>query len=41
MFWNIAAVVAGLILLILLMAFVLNPPEAWVKKAFKRRNRPQ
>jgi hypothetical protein len=37
MLLNIILIAAGLIALILIMAFVLNPPEAWVKKMFKRK----
>ena len=27
-------VIAGFVLVILIMVFIVNPPEAWVKKAF-------
>jgi hypothetical protein len=37
MFLNIILIAAGFIALVLIMAFVLNPPEAWVKKFFKRK----
>lgn len=37
MFLDIILIAAGLIVLVLIMAFVLNPPEAWVKKFFKRK----
>lgn len=40
MLTDILLVAGGLIALILIMAFVLNPPEAWVKKAFHRENKP-
>jgi hypothetical protein len=34
---DIVLVVAGLVVLVLIMAFVLNPPEAWVKRFFNRK----
>jgi uncharacterized membrane protein len=42
MLLNIIWIGLGLIFLIAVMAFVLNPPEAWVKRAFhgkKKQNR--
>jgi hypothetical protein len=37
MLTNILLVVAGFVALVLIMAFVLNPPEAWVKRFFHRK----
>lgn len=34
---DIALIVLGLLFIIASMIFVLNPPEAWVKRAFSRR----
>lgn len=36
---DIALIILGLLFIIASMAFVLNPPEAWVKKAFNRTGR--
>ncbi len=38
MFWDIVFVVSGLVFLVLVMAFVLNPPEAWIKKVFRGKS---
>jgi hypothetical protein len=38
---NLILIVAGFLFLILIMAFILNPPEAWVKRAFQGKNRQQ
>lgn len=39
MLWlDIFLVIVGLAFLIAMMAFVLNPPEFWVKRAFHRKN---
>lgn len=37
MWLNVVLVVVGLAFLIAVMAFVLNPPELWVKRAFTQR----
>jgi hypothetical protein len=34
MFLDVALVVFCLVLLILIMVFFINPPEAWIKKVF-------
>jgi hypothetical protein len=34
---DIALIVLGLLFIVASMAFVLNPPEAWIKRAFLRR----
>lgn len=34
MWLNIFWIVLGLLFLIAVMAFVMNPPEAWLKRAF-------
>jgi hypothetical protein len=38
---DIALIIFGLLFIIASMAFVLNPPEAWVKKAFHRSESPK
>jgi len=40
MLLDVILVIAGLIALVLLMAFVLNPPEAWIKRVFLRKRKP-
>ena len=35
----IAMMALGLVLVLLMMAFIINPPEAWIKKFFKRGGR--
>jgi hypothetical protein len=37
MLLDIALIVFGLVIVIAMMVFVLNPPEAWVKKYFHRK----
>jgi hypothetical protein len=37
MLLDIVLIAAGFIVLVLIMALVLNPPEAWVKKFFNRK----
>ena len=32
----IAMMVLGLLLVVLMMALIINPPEAWIKKFFRR-----
>ena len=39
MITDIILISGGLFLLVLIMAFVLNPPEAFVKRVFHRRPR--
>lgn len=39
MWLDITLVVLGLIFLIAVMALILNPPEAWVKRAFLKKTR--
>jgi hypothetical protein len=34
---DIVLIAAGFIFLVLIMALVLNPPEAWLKKFFNRK----
>jgi hypothetical protein len=38
MWLDITLIVLGLVFLVAVMALILNPPEAWVKKAFVRKN---
>jgi hypothetical protein len=38
---DIALIILGLLFIIASMAFVLNPPEAWIKRAFLRRGSDQ
>lgn len=33
---DVVLIIAGLVFLVLMMAFVLNPPEAWIKRVFLR-----
>jgi hypothetical protein len=37
MWFDVVLVIVGLVFLIAVMAFVLNPPEFWVKRAFHRK----
>ena len=37
MLLDIALIVFGLIVVIAMMVFAINPPEAWVKKYFHRK----
>ena len=37
MLFDVALIVFGLIIVIAMMVFVINPPEAWVKKYFHRK----
>jgi len=37
MLLDIALIVFGLIVVIAMMIFVLNPPEAWIKRVFHRK----
>jgi regulator of extracellular matrix RemA (YlzA/DUF370 family) len=37
MLLDIALVAFGLIVVIAMMIFVLNPPEAWIKRVFHRK----
>jgi len=39
MLLDIIWVVLGLVFLVVVMALVLNPPEAWVKRAFHGKNK--
>jgi len=42
MTFEIVVIALGLLFIVLVMAFVMNPPEAWVKKFFRvqtKRNR--
>jgi hypothetical protein len=32
---DLVVIIFGLIFFVLAMAFILNPPEAWVKRAFR------
>ena len=36
MWFDIALIVGGLIIVLAMMIFIINPPEAWVKKMFHR-----
>ena len=37
MLLDIALIVFGLVVVIAMMVFVINPPEAWIKKYFHRK----
>jgi hypothetical protein len=37
MLFDIALVVFGLVIVIAMMVFVFNPPEAWIKRYFHRK----
>jgi hypothetical protein len=37
MLLDIALIVFGLVVVIAMMIFVINPPEAWIKKYFHRK----
>jgi hypothetical protein len=37
MLFDIALIVFGLVVVIAMMVFVINPPEAWIKKYFHRK----
>ena len=37
MLLDIALIVFGLVIVIAMMVFVINPPEAWIKKYFHRK----
>jgi hypothetical protein len=37
MLFDIALIVLGLVIIIAMMVFVINPPEAWIKKYFHRK----
>jgi len=37
MLLDIALIVFGLVIVIAMMIFVINPPEAWIKKYFHRK----
>ena len=37
MLLDIALIVFGLLIVIAMMVFVINPPEAWIKKYFHRK----
>jgi hypothetical protein len=34
---DLALIVLGLIFIVLIMAFVINPPEAWIKRVFNSK----
>lgn len=36
MWFDVALIAGGLLIVILMMIFVINPPEAWIKKVFHR-----
>ncbi len=36
MWFDIALIVGGLAIVLAMMIFVINPPEAWIKKMFHR-----
>jgi len=37
MLLDIALIVFGLVIVLAMMIFVINPPEAWIKKYFHRK----
>ncbi len=37
MLLDVALIVFGLLVVIAMMVFVINPPEAWIKKYFHRK----
>lgn len=40
---NLLLIILGLVVIVLMMAFIINPPEAWIKRVFHRnreRNKP-
>jgi hypothetical protein len=37
MLLDIALIVFGLVIILAMMIFVINPPEAWIKKYFHRK----
>jgi hypothetical protein len=37
MLLDIALIVVGLVIILAMMIFVINPPEAWIKKYFHRK----
>jgi hypothetical protein len=39
MFLDVALVVFCLVLVLLIMVFFINPPEAWIKKVFHGKDR--
>lgn len=39
MLFDIALIVGGLVIVLAMMIFVINPPEAWIKKVFHRDTR--
>jgi hypothetical protein len=37
MLLDIALIIFGLVIVLAMMIFVINPPEAWIKKYFHRK----